>query len=271
MSCKRLMVTVCLLAASCVAQDGFLEQWQQRASATQAEQPHWITPVATTTPRLEQEYRFDLSWRQQPDGTTFANYGGGKGLELIPSSRTEIILGVPGYVTHENPVRDGWGDMSFLLKYRVAAANEEKGNYIVTLFLGASVPTGSYKNGTEDAVVTPTLAAGKGWGKFDIQSTLGAGIPVAGAETFGHPIAWNTTFQWHALKRVWPEMEVNSTFWGDGTNDGKKEVFLTPGLVFGCFPIHNRLGFTLGGGFQVAVTQFHRYNRNGILSLRLPF
>ena len=271
MSCRTVVATVCLLAASCAAQDGFFEQWQRRASATQAEQPHWVTPVATTTPRLEQEYRFDMNWRQQPDGTTFANYGGGKGLELIPTSRTEIIVGVPGYVTHENAAHDGWGDLSFLLKYRLAAANEEKGNYIVTLFLGASVPTGSYRNGAEDAVVTPTLAAGKGWGKFDIQSTFGVGIPTAGADSFGHPIAWNTTFQWHALKRVWPELEVNSTFWGGGTNDGNKEVFLTPGLVFGRFPIHNRLGFTFGGGFQIAATRFHRYNHNGILTLRLPF
>ena len=271
MSFRFLAATVCLLAASCAAQDGFFEQWQQRANEAQAAQPHWVTPVATVTPRLEQEFRFDMAWRQQPDGTTFANYGGGKGLELIPTRNTEVILGVPGYITHQDAAHDGWGDMSFLLKYRLVAANEENGNYIVTLFLGGTIPTGTYKNGTPDAVVTPTLAAGKGWGKFDIQSTFGVGIPTAGADVFGHPLAWNSTFQWHALKRVWPEMEVNATFWRDGALQGKKEVFLTPGLVFGRFPIHNRLEFTFGGGFQVAATQFRRYDHNGILTLRLPF
>jgi hypothetical protein len=32
-------------------------------SKTQAEQPHWITPVNTTTPRLEQEFRYDIQWQ----------------------------------------------------------------------------------------------------------------------------------------------------------------------------------------------------------------
>ena len=271
MAFRSVVAFLWLLVGSCAGQDGFIDRWQQRASDTQAEQPHWVTPVATTTPRLEQEYRFDMNWREQPDGTGFANYGGGKGLELIPTRRIEIIIGQPGYITHENSSPNGWSDMSFLMKYRVAAANEENGNYIVTLFLGGTIPTGSYKNGTPDAVVTPTLAAGKGWGKFDIQSTFGVGIPTAGVATFGHPIAWNTTYQWHALKRIWPELETNGTFWGDGANDGQKELFLTPGLVFGRFPIHNRVGFTFGGGYQIAVTHFHRYNHNGILTLRLPF
>jgi len=56
------------------------------------------------------------------------------------------------------------------------------------------------------------------------------------------------------LKKLWPE--VNATFWPDGTDDGKKQVFLTPGIVLGRFPIHNRLGFTVGG-VQIAVSNFH--------------
>ena len=267
----RLAVVLLLFACSAAGQEGFIDRWQERATESQAEQPHWVTPVATTTPRLEQEVRFDLMWRTQPDGSTFANYGGGKGLELIPSRRTELIIGIPGYIVHGNTARDGFGDMSFLLKYRIAAGNEEHGSYIVTAFLGASIPTGSYKNGSENAVVTPTFAVGKGWHKFDVQSTLGVGIPVADAADFGHPIAWNTAFQYHLMKRVWPEVELNSTFWNDGTNDGKKEVFVTPGLVFGRFPIHDRLGFTFGGGVQIAATTFHRYDHNYILTLRMPF
>jgi len=73
------------------------------------------------------------------------------------------------------------------------------------------------------------------------------------------------------LKKLWPEVEVNATFWPDGTNDGNKQVFLTPGIVLGRFPIRNRLGFTVGGGVQIAATHFHQYNHNWILSLRLPF
>jgi hypothetical protein len=260
-------------AATAFAQtdDGLFEHWQDRASQTQAEQPHWVTPVVTVTPRLEQEIRYDLSWRTQPDATSFANYGGGKGLELIPSSRTELIIGIPGYIVHGNSAHDGVGDESFLLKYRVLSANEEHGSYILTLFLGATVPTGSYRNGANDAVVTPTVAFGKGWGHFDVQSTFGVSIPTADALHFGHPVLSNTALQYRLFKKLWPEIEVNATFFHDGNNDGKKQVFLTPGLILGRFPIHNRLGFTLGGGVQIAVTRFHQFDHNWILSLRMPF
>jgi len=49
-----------LLAASPPAQQSFVAQYQDRVSATQAAQPHWITPPVTVTPRLEQEFRRDF-------------------------------------------------------------------------------------------------------------------------------------------------------------------------------------------------------------------
>ena len=36
--------------------DYFLH-WFDRAEEAQATQPHWMTPITTVTPRLEQEYR----------------------------------------------------------------------------------------------------------------------------------------------------------------------------------------------------------------------
>ena len=36
------------------AQEGYFSSWFARVDKTQAEQPHWITPIATTTPRLEE-------------------------------------------------------------------------------------------------------------------------------------------------------------------------------------------------------------------------
>ncbi len=47
-------------AGSLLAQSTFIERYQARVSATQAEQPHWITPLVTVTPRLEQEIRTDF-------------------------------------------------------------------------------------------------------------------------------------------------------------------------------------------------------------------
>jgi hypothetical protein len=54
---------------------------------TQSQQPHWITPIATTTPRLEEEVRYDQDWLQHADGYTWNEYDGAKGLELIPCPR----------------------------------------------------------------------------------------------------------------------------------------------------------------------------------------
>jgi hypothetical protein len=52
------------------AQDGFLADWFNMVSETQAEQPHWITPLNTTTPRLEQEFRYDMQWQTHNSGVT---------------------------------------------------------------------------------------------------------------------------------------------------------------------------------------------------------
>lgn len=242
-------------------------------SRTQAEQPHWITPAATTTPRLEQEWRYDIFWQTDNAGVTRENYGGGKGLELIPQKNMEIILvAPPAFIVHHDPkVKDGFGDWSFLAKYRLAASNEEHGNYILTAFLQVTFPTGQFKNGASDAIITPTIAYGKGLGKFDVQGTLGVTLPTSHEANIGRTFPWNNAFQYHLYKKLWPEVEVNLTHFQDGTNDGKTQVFLTPGILFGRFHLWKRLAVTAGGGFQIAVTHFHSTNHNGILTVRFPF
>jgi hypothetical protein len=259
------------LIPGCAAQQA-VDGWFERVSRTQAEQPHWITPVVTVTPRLEQEFRYDVSAQELAGGATTVNIGGGKGLELIPSERIEVIMGVPPYLDHGSAAPyDGFGDVGFLVKYRLLARNEQCGNYIVTAFLGVTAATGSYSNGAEHAVITPTLAAGKGWGNFSVQSTIGAGLPAGDTGRLGRPILSNTAFQYRIARKFWPEFEVNSTFWPDGARAGKKQVFLTPGLVIGRIPLRHRLGLTLGAGFQIAATRFHNYNHNLIFTVRLPF
>ncbi len=246
-------------------------RWLSRVSKTQAAQPHWMTPLATVTPRLEQEFRFDVLHQVTPTGDV-TNVDGGKGLELIPSRHTELLINLPPWLFHENAkTHDGPGDVSFTMKYRVWAAPEQEGNGILTFFLGGSIPTGTYKNGSSSAIVTPTLAGGKGWGKFDVQSTLAGTLPVNSVNTLGRTIVSNTALQYHVLKRLWPEAEINSTFWNGGTNDGKKQTFLTPGLIFGRFPIHHRVVFVAGAGFQIASTHFKQSNHAVIATIRIPF
>ena len=64
---------------------------------------------------------------------------------------------------------------------------------------------------------------------------------------------------------------INSTFRKDGDDNGKKQTFLTPGLIFGRFKRHGHLVIVFGAGFQIAATHFHTYNHAPIFTVRFPF
>src|SRR5438445_253806 len=141
----RKVVLLCALAVLCLvptltsAQDGYFADWFARVDKTKDEQPHWVTPLATTTPRLEEEYRYEQLWQTNAKGIT---------------------------------------------------------------------------------TVDTTLV--------------------------GRNYAWNNTFQYRVFRKFWPEVELNSTFFQDGKNDGQKQNFVTPGLVMGRFRLWGRVGFTAG-------------------------
>jgi hypothetical protein len=274
-SLSRYLPVGLLAISSCatLAQNGFISNWQDRVNRTQAEQPHWVTPLVTVTPRLEQELRTDFDRQVTPTHTDTWIYGNGKGLELIPTRHIELLFNVPPYVQHNNPspkVKDGFGDVTFLAKYRILASNEEHGNYILTAFLGGSIPTGSYSNGSTDASVSPTIAGGKGIGPFDVQSTLGTTLPVANGQKVGRPVLWNTALQFRGNRYWWPEVEFNSTWFHAGATDGKMQNFVSPGIV-GRFPLHHRIGLTMGAGIQIATSQYHAYDHGLVFTARMPF
>lgn len=252
----------------------YFGDWFARVARAQEEQPHWITPLVTVTPRLEQEYRYDQLWQTNPSGRTLTSYGGGKGLELIPFDPVEIIVGVPAWQTYNHPPnQNGWSDESILLKCRLASANGENGDYIVTGFLGFTLPWGSAHNSSGHVVTTPTIAAGKGWGVFDVQSTLGVSIPDYGAAAWGTgtPILWNTALQCRVARYFWPEFEFNYTYWPEGAREGRSQLYLTPGIAIGRFPIWERLAVTVAAGYQLAVTDRPTNDHALIVSARLPF
>lgn len=253
------------------ADAGLFHDWFSMVSATQAEQPHWITPLATTTPRLEQEFRYDIQFQPHNSGLVTGNYGVNKGLEIIPARNFEIIVAVPPYVRNNPDSRDGFGDWQFLVKYRLAAGNEEHGNYILTAFFQMSLPTGQHEQGALNPVITPTIAYGKGFRNFDIQGTLGISLPTGNTMAIGRNLTWNDAFQYRFFKKIWPELEVNFTHYYYGSHGGNTLVYLTPGVVLGKFHIWGRLGFTIGGGYEIAATSFHPTNHVGIFSVRFPF
>jgi hypothetical protein len=195
---------------------------------------------------------------------------------LIPFKRTEIDILVPPFFEHDNKTADGFGDFSVTGKYRLLSANEQHGNYLLTAQLTATVPTGSYSNGATDAVVTPSISGGKGWGKFDAFTSLGGGLPTADQKTIGRTVLSNSAFQYHVQKYLWPELEINSTAWYGGSKDGKVQTFMTPGLMVGKYALHPndktaRVGFAAGAGFQTAATHYHTYNHGLIFTGRILF
>ncbi len=252
------------------AHKGFIGSYLDRVSATQAEQPHWVTPLVTVTPRLEQELRTDFLSQPQPNKTRLWNYGGTKGLELIPTRRIELLFNVPPYLQHNSAAKDGFGDVAFLMKYRFFARNEEHGNAIITGFIGGTYPTGSYLNGARDASVSPTLAVGKGYGRFDVQSTIGGTLPTRNGKTVGRPIAWNTALQYHGDPHWWPEVEFNTIYFKGDPNDGRTQNFVTPGVVTR-YRLHNRVGVTLGAGIQLATSLLHGFDHGVVVTARMPF
>lgn len=256
----------------------YFADWFPRVTQIQSEQPHWVTPLVTVSPRLEEEFRYDQYWEGLSHRKAIDNFGAGKGLELIPGENVEVILGIPAWNARNGAIQhgkgadtDGWADETFLIKYRLLSANEENGNYIVTAFMGFSAPTGDDGNSNHHGVFTPTIAAGKGWGDFDVQSTAGISLPDGGLQRLGMPLAWNTAFQYRIFKLIWPEFEINYTWWPNGEREGQTQVYLTPGVVVGRIPIYQRVGLTLGVGYQVAVTDKPAYNHNVVLSGRIPF
>jgi len=253
-------------------QDDWVHAWARKVDEARASQPHFVSPIVTTHVMLVQQYRYDMSWQQDPSGgTVTSNYGASRGLEIIPTTRFEVGIFPPGYLVHQSKTPDGFGDLSWQVKFRAFSATEGKGDYFVGFFLAGSFPTGTTPNGLGHTVLSPTFAAAKGLGPVDIQSTIGANLPATGANVLGRAIVFNSAVDYKIKGKIWPMIEQNSIFWSGGTLDGKKEVFLTPGVVLGSFPLAERLHLSFGGGVQIAATRFHQYNHRWILSVRFPF
>jgi hypothetical protein len=276
---RKFLIILCLLA--CVkplcGQGNFFEKWQTRASQTQSKQPAWSVPLIAPYPMLIQVFRADFVRQITPSLTSTWNYGGSRGLNLVPGFNSEFDFYYPPYIEHNSPkAKDGFGDVGFLYKYRILSSNEKKGNYLLSVQLTATIPTGSYSNGSTDASVSPSLLAGKGFGRFDVISTLGGSLPTGDTNKLGRSIAWNTVAQYRLGKYVWPEIESNATWFYGGKNDGKMQNFLTPGITFSKFKFHpkdakSRPGIAFGTGMQIATSGFHSYNHGLVFTSRFVF
>jgi len=260
----------------CFGQARFVDAWQKRVRVTSSQQPGWAVPVFTPSSGLVQLIRFDAIRQYKPTHTTTWNIDGGKGFNVIPWYKTELDLNLPPFLLHSATSSvDGSGDVSALLKYRVLSANESKGNYSVSAALAGSAPTGSYKNGSADGSIAPTVFIGKGFRSFDVQTAAGIALPTGHTASMGRPITWNTAFQDRVKRIFWPEIEINSTFFRGGPHDGKAQTFIAPGFEVSKIKITSnetsRIAVVFGAGEQIAVTHYHSYNHALSFTSRLVF
>jgi hypothetical protein len=84
-------------------QNDWVHSWMRKVDEARASQPHFVSPIFTTHVMLVQQYRYDMSWQQDPSGgTVTSNYGASRGLEIIPTTRLEVGIFPPGYLVHQS-------------------------------------------------------------------------------------------------------------------------------------------------------------------------
>src|SRR2546430_17387166 len=98
-------------------QGGWLERWMRTVDEARASQPHYVAPIVTTHVVLVEQYPYDVSRQRNASGTLTSNFGASRGLEIIPTTRLEIGISPPPYFTHNPGVPDGFGDLSFQVRY----------------------------------------------------------------------------------------------------------------------------------------------------------
>ena len=157
-----------------------------------------------------------------------------------------------------------WSSIAFF------SANEEHGNYILTTYFPFTAPTGSNAFSTKNFSITPSIAGGKGWGDFNMLLDFGINTPTGDFHKLGTPILTNAVLQYRVLKVIRPALEVNYTYWPNGLNRGKNQVFLLPEIILGSIELHGRVTWSIGAGYQFAVSHAHpQYENSWIVSFRV--
>jgi len=90
---------------------------------------------------------------------------------------------------------------------------------------------------------------------LDIQATVGTPLPTSNFDKLGAQLSTNVAFQYHLLKYLWPEVELNDTYWFNGVRGGLNQVFLTLDAIIGPYPVPGtRAKAALVVGHQTALT-----------------
>jgi hypothetical protein len=237
-------------------------------------QPSWMGPIIQTDARLGQGFKLSVSNSDFPPVRPIV-YGNGKGASVIVDRRFQFDFDPPSFFrNHSSAIKDGFGNAGTQVKWRLASGNAEHGNFAVTAVLFHGFAPRGYENQLLSSYYVTSIAAGKGFGRFALLSTLGGFLPTAKISAQGRTIEWNLTAQAHASSHLWLDVENNAAFIHAGPTDGMKQNFLTPAAYYmvrrqGWVPEHTAVVFDCG--MQIATSSYHAYNHNLITEMRVMF
>ncbi len=237
-------------------------------------QPTWAGPMIQSDSRLTRGVRLSMSNSYAPGHHT-VSFGNNHGTSLLALNRFQFDIDQPSYlIGNPGSDKDGFGDLLLQIKSRLFSGNADHGNYTLTAILAADLPTGSRGNGALTSVYVPKLAAGKAFGRFNLQTVVNGVLPTGKISAQGRVIEWNTTAQIHLADRWFLDLEENAAWNLLGPFNGQTQNFLTP-AAFYRLKHRDWMGsgrvVMLGSGFQEATTHFHPYNHNLILETRVLF
>ncbi len=117
-------------------------------------------------------------------------------------------------------------------------------------------------------------------GDFDIQATVGTPWPTSNYNILGTQLVTNIAFQYHLLPYLWPEIELNDTYWFNGVRGRLNQLFLTFDAIIGPYPVPGtRAKAALLVGYQTGLTPHPAilspitpmYNHSWLFGARLFF
>ncbi len=272
-----LALSAVILTGACAApaQQSFYARFRAHNDRMTAVQPLWMSPLYQPDSRLTQSVRLSFANSYTSAGTQTVNYGNSHTIGVIAGSRFQFNFMAPPYIQNNSATaQDGFGDTQVEGKFRIASGNAQHGNYALTALLAYSAPTGSHQNGALTSVYWPNLAAGRAWGRFNVQSTLGGQLPSGKIAAQGRQIQWNVTPQWHATAHLWLDIEDNAIYNYGGPFDRRTTNYITPAAYYvvrrkDWKPTHAFLVFD--SGMQIATSSFHPSNHILISEMRIAF
>jgi hypothetical protein len=180
----------------------FFDKWQARATATQALQPKWNGARRLALPHAHfRSYAPTSPARSPPFTPRHGTSVPAAVLTSSPSPAPRSISSFP-FFEHSDKTPDGFGDFSFSGKYRILSANEKHGNYLLSGYITAILPTGSYKNGATNATITSAITGSKGFEKFDTIATISSALLTGNTATIGRTLSTNVVFQYHVQRYI---------------------------------------------------------------------